>query len=155
VQPRHTNQKVEIPDVRDYASGGGSPGFNRRAHTRDRDGNHRRWLLYQSAATLATGDGSPFQPMFSGRLVALKANVKTAPSGAAFQCDIEMDGTTIFNGGFIEIPAGATTGYRKFPDDKVYLYADKKYLIDIKTISSAVGPLILQFEIIPRLGGRS
>jgi len=147
-QLRDGRSRFDSLDIRDFYREGRSRAWNHQAHIDDRDGQHIGHLIYTSAATLSTDTGSPFYPTFGGRVIGFRANVKTAPT-STFQVNVLLDGNTMFNGDYIEIASGSTYGYKKPPNDKIYLYPDKKLEVDIQTVAAAVGPLVLDIELIP------
>lgn len=149
-QPRDPRSRFHPVSILEYHRGGRSASsFNDRAHVRDRHGQHIHHLLYTSKATLDLVTGTPFYPTTGGRIVGFRLSVKTAPVTTALQVNVLLDGTTIFDGDFVEVAAGSTFGYRKAPNDKIYFYPDKKLEVDVQTISSAGGPLVLDIEFIP------
>lgn len=105
-----------------------------------------RHLIYTSAATLTTDAGTPFYPMRGGRVTAVRLGVAGAPSGSALVCDVLLDGDSMFpTSSKPEIAAGSLFGY-KAVTDKTSFSPDSKLQVDITTISSATGPMVVEIE---------
>jgi hypothetical protein len=102
-------------------------------------------LVYSSKATLDTNAGTPFYPMQAGRLVGVRLQCATAPSGADLTCDILFDGSSIYHtSSKPTIPDGALFGYVSHHQDRISFQADTKIQVQITTISSAGGPLVVE-----------
>jgi len=118
-----------------------------------------RILVYTSAATLSTTASTPIRPPRGGRIVAVHLNVAGAPSGANFKHDTLIAGATIFpDGDLPEILDGEVTSGH---DSSSEVLDDPRHPGDMDgafnafdaiqskcdTISSATGPLVVQYEI--------
>lgn len=111
-------------------------------------------LVYTSKETLDTTAGTPIYPTRGGTIVGARVSVAGAPSGADFDADILLDGSTIFDSNTKPtIANGETYGYMRIPDE-IYLYPDSKIQWQITNVSSATGPFVGIIEILPEAGGQ-
>jgi hypothetical protein len=149
VQPRDVRSRFDPPDIREFYRLGRSPGWNEQAHVDDREGQHTKSLIYTSAATLVLTAGTPFWPTLGGRIVGWRAGVAGAPSTGTFQADVLLDAVSVLDGGYVEIASGSSYGYRRAPSDKLYIYPDSKWQVQVVAIQGATGPLTLEFVYLP------
>lgn len=103
-------------------------------------------LIYTSPADLPLTASVPFYPLRGGLITAVRANVKTAPSGDDAEVDILIDGISVFDGAYVTIPDGSRFGKSKYPKDAVDFQADSKLQVQIIEDGGAEGPMVVAIE---------
>jgi hypothetical protein len=101
-------------------------------------------LIYSSKGTLNTDVGSPIYLPLAGQLVAVRLNVKTAPS-STLTCDILLNGSSVFSGSSKPtIAASSRFGYLAL-SDKVHFAVDSYLEAQLTATGSAGGPLTVTY----------
>lgn len=112
-----------------------------------------RVLTWTSKGTLAAGASVARKiPVGRGGQVGrITANVDTGnePSGGALEIDVLFDGSSAFSSGYLTIRDGESVSDPKTADAHIYFTEGMLMTIEIVTVSSAVGPLVVQVEYLP------
>jgi hypothetical protein len=146
--PRST--QLPIPTMKAYMDNAMKQGqddmFNRRAH----DQMHGpTTLIYQTATALTTDVGPPLRLPRGGVVTRISCKLAGAPSGSAFQVNVLIDGITVFpSGEYLEVAVGDTVSKFKIVE-RPNFNEDSVFTVDIQTISSATGPMVMTIEYLP------
>ena len=142
--------KLPIPTMKSYMSKQMKQAqddiFNQRAH----DHVHGpTTLIYQTESTLTTDVGPALRLPRGGQVTAVSCKLAGAPSGSAFQVNLLIDGITVFpTGEYLEVATGETVSKFKIIQ-RPFFNEDSVFTVDIQTISSATGPMVMTIEYLP------
>lgn len=105
-----------------------------------------RIIVFQTSATLDTTAGPGLRFPTGGEITRISGRVATAPSGD-MSIDVLANAVTVFGGGYLKIPSGTRITKEKIVERPMFS-EDTVWTVQINTINSAVGPLVLTFEYI-------
>lgn len=104
-------------------------------------------FIYNTSSTLDTTAGPGLRLPRGGELTRISGRVTGAPTGD-MSIDVLAGGTTIFGGTYLKIPSGEKITKEKIVDRPMFS-EDTVFTVQINTINSATGPLVLTFEFLP------
>ena len=106
-------------------------------------------LIYQTANTLDTSTGPGLRLPRGGQITRIAGRVAGAPSGGNLKVGIFIDGVSVFDSGeFLVFQSGEKVARFKIVR-RPYFNEDSVFTVDIDTINSATGPMILTIEYLP------
>jgi hypothetical protein len=145
--PTMRNKAIYIPTMKDVLRMHhtvDSPPMNSGAHDR----LHAPMIfIYNTSSTLDTTAGPGLRLPRGGELTRIAGRVTGAPTGD-MSIDVLAGGTTIFGGGYLKIPSGEKITKEKIVERPMFS-EDTVFTVQINTINSATGPLVLTFEFLP------
>lgn len=101
-------------------------------------------FVYTSKATLDTNAGTGFRLPRGGEITRISGRVSGAPSGD-MSIDVLMNAVSVFGGGYLKIPSGTKVTKEKIVN-RAEFNEDTVFTVQINTINSATGPLVVVFE---------
>jgi len=104
-------------------------------------------ITYQTANTLDTTAGPGLRLPRGGEITRVAGRVAGAPSGD-MSIDVLAGGASIFGGTYLKIPSGEKITKEKIVTRPEF-NEDTVFTVQINTINSATGPLIVTFEYLP------
>ena len=106
-------------------------------------------IIYQTNTTLDTDTGPGLRMPRGGQVRRIAGRVAGAPSGGNLKVSIFIDGVSVFDSGeFLLFQSGEKVARFKIIR-RPYFNEDSVFTVDIDTISSATGPMILTIEYLP------
>jgi len=105
-------------------------------------------IIYQTATTLDTNTGPGLRMPRAGRITRISGRVAGAPS-STMKINVLIDDFGVFQSGtFLQIQSGSKISEFKVIERPVFT-RDSVITVDIDTIASATGPLVLTIEYVP------
>ena len=104
-------------------------------------------FIYNTSSTLDTTAGPGLRLPRGGEITRISGRVAGAPSGD-MSIDVLANAVSIFGGGYLKIPSGTKITKEKIVDRPMFS-EDTVFTVQINTINSATGPLVLTFEFLP------
>ena len=120
--------------------------FDVRAHERT---HGPTTLVYQTATTLDTNAGPKLRLPRGGQITKVSCKLQGAPVTNPFKVDLKVDNTTVFESGtYLQVQAGETVSRGKIVE-RPYFSDESTFVVQINTISSATGPMVMTIEYLP------
>lgn len=140
--------RIKVPTMRDY--------MRQRAHRLRRPVNRQSHdqlhgpatIVYQTASTLTTDEGPGLRMPRGGQITRISGRVAGAPS-SKMEIIINVDGVNVLGTSeYLTIQSGEKVARYKIVR-RPYFNEDSVFTVDIQTIASATGPLVLTIEYLP------
>lgn len=118
-----------------------------------KDEDNIQTLRWTSKASISVEEGSQIRVPrgYGGQIGRVTANVTAGnePSGGSLEIDMLIEGSSVFESGYLTVRDGQAVSDTKLVDGRIYFSEDNLVSFEFITISSAAGPVVIQIEFLP------